>query len=152
MLVSRHIIFGFIFSILLFILFPSITLLFASIIFLSSVLMDIDHYLLFVFQNKDMSLKRAYNYFYCEHKKFYNSSKKENLKKVHPHFILHGVEFVLILIILTLPFPVLVFILIGVLFHLILDYIDLINHGQSLHSKTSQIHLFIKNKKRKKLN
>ena len=147
MLVSKHIILGILFSLIILAIFPTIGVFNASLIFLASVLIDFDHYLLYFMRTKKLNLKKAYFYWLKEHTRFYKSNKAKNVNRAQPQFIFHGIEFVLILIILAFFFNFFFFILLGVLFHLFLDYLDLYLKNQSLHHKTSQIHLFIKNKK-----
>ena len=70
MLPKYHIIFGFLFSLILFIFFPFIGLGGFLIIFASSVLIDVDHYAYYLFKNKILSIilrlkeiiKRRINY------------------------------------------------------------------------------------------
>ena len=69
MLPKVHIIVGGIISILLYLLFP-ITILEVSLIFLSSFLIDFDHYLLYVVNKKDFSLKKSFRWFIDNQKKF----------------------------------------------------------------------------------
>ncbi len=58
MLPKHHVVLGFVISLTVFIIFPSIGLISFLIIWASSVLIDFDHYLYYVFKKKDFSLKR----------------------------------------------------------------------------------------------
>ncbi|MDP2673070.1 MAG: hypothetical protein Q8O84_04625, partial [Nanoarchaeota archaeon] len=60
MLPKYHVLFGFLFSLILFLIFPFIGLSGFLIIFISSVLIDIDHYLFYVFKNRIFSINKAY--------------------------------------------------------------------------------------------
>lgn len=93
------------------------------IIFLSSVLIDVDHYLYYVFEKKRFSLKSAYNWYLIERQRFYDLSLKE--RKKHRYFILifHGLETLAIILLLSKYFPLLFFIFIGFSMHLIEDLI-----------------------------
>jgi len=118
MLPKTHILFGAIFSIILYLLFQ-ITPFQATIIFFASVLIDFDHYMLYAL-NKNLSLKKAFNY----HK---------NLPKNHKPImhIFHTIEFSLLIILIYFlisnpPLKSLIlFTLIGMLFHTSLDLIDI---------------------------
>ena len=94
------------------------------IIFLSSVLIDVDHYLYYVFEKKRLSLKSAYNWFLIERSRFLKLSLEE--RKKHRYFILifHGLEILAIILLLSKYFPFLFFIFIGFSIHLIEDSIE----------------------------
>ncbi|MEK6830589.1 MAG: hypothetical protein AABX77_01010, partial [Nanoarchaeota archaeon] len=62
MLPKYHIIIGLIASIAIYLIF-NLTIFQASIIFLSSFLIDADHYLLYIFRKKDFSLINSIKYF-----------------------------------------------------------------------------------------
>ena len=115
---KTHIIINLILSlILLLFINPIYTLIF----FLSSILIDIDHYLYYVFEKKRFSLKSAYNWYVIEKKRFHDLSLKE--KKKHRYFIFafHGLEILTILLLLSLYFPIVFFIALGFAVHLIED-------------------------------
>ena len=94
------------------------------IIFLSSVLIDVDHYLYYVFEKKRLSLKSAYNWFLIEKNRFLKLSLEE--RKKHRYFILifHGLETLAIILLLSKYFPHLFFIFIGFSIHLVEDSIE----------------------------
>ncbi len=118
MLPKTHIIFGAVFSALIFFLFK-ITFFEASLIFLASFLIDFDHYLWYVGKNKDFSLKKAFRIFTDELR--------------HPNkplmMIFHTLEFLILVFALSYFWKGFLFILIGMLFHSFLDIIDLINRN-----------------------
>ncbi len=120
MLPKQHIIINLIIClILLFFIQP----IYVLIIFLSSVFIDFDHYLYYVFEKKRFSLKSAYNWFLIETTKFHNLSVEE--KKKHRYFILifHGLEPLILLYLFSFYIPILFFIFFGFLMHLIEDSI-----------------------------
>jgi len=124
-----HIIFGLIFSIILFLIFPQINWLGFVVIWASSVLIDIDHYLLYVWLKKDLSLKNAVNFFY-EKAKAFKKLPIEKQKKAHTGiYFLHGIEMILIMLFLFILLNVnlFIYISIGFAFHLILDLIHIYN-------------------------
>ena len=154
MLPKSHFIFGLIFSLLLLFLFPQIEILGFLIIFASSFLIDVDHYLFYVFIKKDYSLKNAYHWFMEKHRKFRNlsrSERRERLKQKGPlPCIFHGIEAIAVLIILSFFSKFFLYILIGFLFHEVLDFIWAIYLGEGYSHFGSQIYNYFEFKRRLK--
>lgn len=145
-----HIILGFIFSGLLYYLFPQIGILEASIIFLASFLIDVDHYIYYVFLKKDFSLKRAYNWFVENIKKYPLIQKKERESILFAICIFHTIESLILILFLSYLFHPFIFVFIGFLFHRILDDLNAIyDHG--LHHDFSLIYKLLKLKKLEKV-
>ena len=115
MLPHWHIILGAIFSIIVFSIFPSIGLTGAVLIFLSSVLIDVDHYLYYAVKNNNWSLFDSY--------KWYKARPKHHKPMFH---LLHTIEFIFLLSLFILIFKPFFFILIGILVHSYLDISDMI--------------------------
>ena len=128
MLPKWHILFGFIFSFIIFIYFD-LTLVSFLIIFLSSVLIDVDHYLYYVYKKKDLSLKRAYKWFLKLEKKINSFPIKKRRDYWLAFCILHSIELISILLFLGIIFNLnfLRFIAIGFLFHISLDIIFMLH-------------------------
>lgn len=147
-----HAIIGFLFCVLLFLIFPAINLLGLLLIFLSTLLIDVDHYIYFVFKKKSFNLKKAYTWF-KEIKTSWltKQDKKEIYSYKWPVMFLHNLEFILLLIILCSFNYYFKFILIGVLLHLFLDYLELIYFKFPLTLKLSLIYLLIRNKNKKNI-
>ena len=150
---KTHVVYGFIASLALYLIFPSIGLLEASLIFFSSFLIDIDHYFYYVGKTKDISLINAINWFSERKRKWHKLSAlqiRQYTKKFKHHFLIfHGFEFVALLAILTFYFPLIFWILIGVTIHLLMDYRELVSLGLSPLIKMSQTYVYITNKKKK---
>ena len=108
-----HVLFGAIFSLALFLIFPFIGFN-VILVFLASVLIDVDHYWHYLIRKKDISLKNAFNW----HK---------NLPKFHKPVmhIFHTLEFFIVLCFFSLFFDFLIYILLGIIFHYLLDIIQL---------------------------
>jgi hypothetical protein len=147
MLPKTHILLGLIFSTILFLIFPQIGLIGFLIIFLSSFLIDVDHYLFYVFTKKDLSLQNAHSWFIKRHNKFKNLSKeqkKQVLKNTYTPCIFHGIETIILLILLYFFLPkfneFFLYILIGFLFHEFLDFISIISGGYTLRHLGSQVY------------
>ena len=77
---KHHVLLGFIFSIIIFLIFPSIGILGFLLIFLSSFLVDVDHYLYYVYKNRKLSLRKAYMWHIRKRKKWYVLSRKKRNK------------------------------------------------------------------------
>jgi len=143
---KSHIILGFLFSLILFLLFPLIGWLGFIIIFASSVLIDIDHYLFYAVTKKDWSLIRAYKWFVDGDKRFQKLSIEEKKKSKSIVCIFHGVELLVVLIILiyfSFYRKFLIYVLIGILFHEFLDFIYIIPNHFKLSHMGSQIYNII---------
>ena len=124
MYLKQHIFFGFVFAAALFLLFPKINYFGFSIIILSSVLIDFDHYLFYIYKKKDFNLKKAYHLFIQEDKYCRSLPWEERNKLPRKIFIFHGIEVLIILIFLSFAFNYFIFIFVGFGFHLLLDLVD----------------------------
>jgi len=144
MLVKNHIIFGFIFSVVL-TLSLNLTAIQFLIIFLASFLIDADHYLNFIFLKNNLNFFKARRYHIEKRKRWLKLSKQEKLGYKIPTYIFHGIEFFIMLLILSFVHKIFLFILIGAAFHMLLDYIELIHYQSPLYSKFSQIGLLLIN-------
>jgi len=149
MLPSSHIFLGAITSFFIFIIFPQIGWLAFLIIFLSSVLIDFDHYLYYVVKKKDFSLMNAYAWFIKNRDIWMALSKKEKEKFQQGIIIFHGIECWILLILLTLISRWFLFVLIGVLVHMVFDFIELYKNNSPFYIKFSQVYTHRKNKRLK---
>jgi len=120
---SWHIFFGFLFSVFLFFLFPEVGIINLSLLFFSSVLIDVDHYLFYIYEKRGFNLRRAYAYF-IEKKKKWNKFGNKVHNPLPSFFIFHGLEVLLLLFVLSFFFSPLYFIFIGFSFHLLLDLME----------------------------
>jgi len=125
MLPKTHIIINLILSL---ILLPFINPIYVLIFFLSSILIDVDHYLYYVFEKKRFSLKSAYNWYVLEKSRFHNLSLEEKKKHRYFIFIFHSLELLIILFIASLYIPILFFITLGFSIHLIEDMLVAIRY------------------------
>lgn len=150
MMPKWHFLFGFSFSIVLISLFD-FSLFAGLIIFLSSVFIDLDHALLYVIETKNINPFKFWKYSMDKDKYLKSMPKQEREFFKKPHFIFHGIEFIIILILLSFIHIFFFWILVGMLFHLFLDLIYLMYRKEDMTIKFSQILLWQKNKKKKKL-
>lgn len=149
MLPRFHIIIGLIFSIVLFFIFPEISLIGAGIIFLSSFLIDFDHYVYYIFKFKRFNVKEAYSYFRNKEKELNKLSKKGRKKYFTGFLCFHGIESILIAIVLGYSIhSYFYFVGVGIFIHLILDWINQIYKKERFY-KFSLIYDYIKNKELK---
>ena len=93
--------------------------------FLGGFLIDFDHYLYYVLKYKTLNFTKAYNYY---------------LKKQDELFLMifHTIEVWILLIILSFYSEIFVFIFIGLVPHLIMDYIEMIS-GKDLNQRADSI-------------
>ncbi|MDD5193719.1 MAG: hypothetical protein PHF67_03985 [Candidatus Nanoarchaeia archaeon] len=145
MLPKWHILTGVIFSILVYLLFH-LTPLQTTIIFLSSILIDFDHYLYYAFKKKDFNPINAYHWLVKRRKEWIGLSVNEREQYKKRIFIFHGIEFWILLLALSLVYNPLFFVLAGIFFHMLFDYIELIYLDSPLYQKFSQIYNHMKNK------
>ncbi len=116
-----HVVLGLVFSFLVFTLSPNIGFTGAAIIFLSSVFIDVDHYLTYVFRKKDFNLKKAFRW---------HDNNRGRHKIMH---FLHSFEFLLVLGILSIYKNFLLYIFTGFIFHNTLDIIDM--HARRMYNR-----------------
>lgn len=146
-----HILYGAIFSVLIYYLFKA-TPLQVSIIFLSSVLIDLDHYARYFLIKKDLNPKSFWNWSMKGTNDWLNLTTEQRFSEYKlPIYIFHGIEFWLILAISSYFFPVLIWALIGISFHMVLDFIDIYQKKFPFYFKFSQAYIYLTNKNKKQL-
>lgn len=145
MMPKWHVLYSFVLAYLL-VYFFHISLLSGSLVFLSAVFIDLDHYLRFLFKEKKVHPRKFWNWS-VKRKKEWEKIEDKNLYK-YPIFVFHGFESLLILIILSFFNIFFFWIFIGFAFHLFLDLLNLVYREEKLH-KLSQIHTWQTNKKKK---
>jgi len=129
MLPRWHIVLGFVFSILYWILFPRTDLIYIVLIFLSSFLIDFDHYLNALSKTGSVSLRKAFEY----HKVLGEIEKyeqKKGIKRKSDFEIFHTFEFHLLVLLLSFVWIGFFYIFLGMLFHSIIDIISMIYAGR----------------------
>tara|TARA_Y100000034_G_scaffold99887_1_gene122916 strand:- start:41 stop:427 length:387 start_codon:yes stop_codon:yes gene_type:complete len=122
MLPKWHILFGVIFSLILFYIFPIIGLFNLSLIFLSSFLIDFDHYFWYIYKKKDWNLKNSYNYL------------KKEARNLRKGMVFHTIEFHIFVGLLGLIWAGFFYILIGMISHSLTDLVSLI-YEKRLYSR-----------------
>lgn len=129
MLPKTHILLGAVFSALVWLLLPGIPLYGIVLIFLSSFLIDFDHYACAVRRNGSLSLKKAFRYYY-DLNKIGDKELERGIKRKGDFHVFHTVEFHLLVFALGFVFEPFSFVFIGMTFHSLMDLIDMSFKGR----------------------
>ena len=140
MMPNKHIIYGILFSSLVWALFPNIGFLGFFFIAASSALIDVDHYFASVISGKGWSFNAAYAWYTRKH-----STKEDYIYSWILPF--HSIEcFIIVFGVWILASGwfanIVLFIFIGGAFHMLLDLIVLIQHRKPLYLKLSFLYTF----------
>lgn len=143
MLPYAHLLIGLVVSGGLYLIFPEVDLIRAGILLASSVLIDFDHYLFYLYVYKDKNVKRAYDFF-REKKERYKLSPRERRKYLSPVLcIFHGIEWVILFFILGFfVWNYFFYVSAGMLLHLLTDLAEHIMYPNGMH-KISVIYDFL---------
>lgn len=123
MLPRWHVLLGAIFSLIIWFFSPGINPFYIGLIFLSSFLIDFDHYLWTIKYKKSLSLKCSLDFYDKEFPKIYARDKKKGLRKKYFLHIFHTVEFLILIAILSFFWVGFFYISIGMIFHFLTDVI-----------------------------
>jgi hypothetical protein len=145
-----HILFGFVISYIL-VYFFNFTIFAGLIIFLSSWLIDGDHYLWYAFEMKDWNPFHGIKWYLNSIPTWFKLPLKEREKFKRGVFIFHGILFWLILGALSFLHPIFLWVLIGVAIHMAADLPDLIIRGEPLYNKIFPCYVIKRNKNKKGL-
>ena len=148
---KTHVIVGIIASLAIFILWPSISLFNLGIIFLSSVLIDFDHYLYFIWTKSDFSLAHAYRWFVAKNKLMFSLPENERKKYKHVILLFHGIEFWLLIFLLSFLDKIFIWVLAGLAIHMFVDFAGVLYYKEPLYTKFSQIYVYLSNMSKKPL-
>lgn len=146
-----HILWGFVFSYLLAYFF-NISLIHFTILFLSTwFFIDLDHVLLYVIKTRNFNPLKFITW--SREKKLVrmSMSEEELSKQKFPYYFFHGIEFLTILSLLSFWNELCFFILLGFIFHLILDFFCDFYDNEDFASRICLTYNYIKHKKLKKL-
>tara|TARA_Y100000310_G_C20126541_1_gene553873 strand:- start:72 stop:548 length:477 start_codon:yes stop_codon:yes gene_type:complete len=155
MLPRIHIISGAIFALVLYLIFPYIGFLEASIIFLASFLIDVDHYIYYVYKTRKLGLRGSFLWYFKNKNKFFKMSKDQRKKVYVGLCALHGIESIIILLVLVWVYTSFSFLFlsvaIGFIFHQVLDFIDINRRELSTDKVFSFTYSIIQSKNKKLL-
>jgi len=140
-----HFFFGIVFTTVLYSLFsPIISIFGLLIIFLSSFLVDVDHYFYYVYKKRNLNLISAYKWYVKNARKFRFMPKEERRQVYLGFYIFHGIEPLVILFFLGFYLsPIFNFLLIGLLFHLFTDLVSEIILKQRIDKISVIMNFFI---------
>ena len=125
-----HIVLGLIFTAIVYFSVPGIEWYFLLLIFLSSFLIDFDHYVASVIKTGNIGLFKSFEY----HRKMQKVEKKENEKGIRQRgdfHLFHTIEFHALIGLLGLFWVGFVYIFIGMVFHSLIDVISLIHEDRT---------------------
>ncbi len=128
MLPKYHVLFGALFTLLIWISSPGINLIYLSLVFFSSFLIDFDHYLASLIKTKKWRINDSLEY----HKKLLKKEKEDiarGIRRKTDFHLFHTVEFHAFVGILGIFITAFFYIFIGMLFHSLLDVFDLIKRN-----------------------
>jgi hypothetical protein len=144
MLPKTHIILGFIFTLVIYLIFPQIILIYLALIFLASFLIDFDHYVAAIKHTKSFSLSKAFNY-YIEQDEIEKKRAKKGIREKGDFHIFHTFEFLLFVYLMSFLWTPLIYVFIGMIFHSLLDIVYMIDK-QMLYRREFFLINWIKNK------
>jgi hypothetical protein len=144
-----HILFGFV-AFFILVYFFKFSLLAGLTIFLASFLIDVDHYFYYVYIKKDRSPINSYHWFVKRIILWKALSIKQRKNFKHPVMIFHGIEFWIILFLLSYLNPIFLWILIGIGIHILADFADMIVEKEPIYLKISSIISYLKEKSKSK--
>ena len=129
MLPRWHIIFGAVLTLFIWTIFPKLHFLYLILIFLSSFLIDFDHYVNATLRNKSFSLDKAFEYYEIKDKILKEEIKKGIKKKEDEFQFFHPIEVHVAILVLGFLWQGFWFIFIGMLFHSLLDVASMYKAG-----------------------
>ena len=115
-----HILFGAIFTLLIWFFAPNLNWIYLILLFLSSFLIDFDHYVNVVIKTKKLSLFHSFRY-HDELQKIELQENKKGLRRKGDFHLFHTVEFHIFVGLLGIFWIGFFYIFIGMVFHSLLD-------------------------------
>ena len=145
-----HFLFGFIISYIL-VYFFDFSIFAGTIIFLSSWMIDGDHYFWYAFEMKDWSPIHGIKRYLTSIPAWFKLPLKEREKFKRGVFVCHGLLFWVILAALSFLHPIFLWALIGIGIHMVADLVDLYFRGEPLSNKIFPLYVMKRNKNKKGL-
>ena len=147
---KAHLILGFLFFYISVKLF-NISLINSAIIFLSSILIDVDHYFWYVGATKDWNPFHAISWYKSWVPKWKSLNPQEKDKFKRKILTFHSLSFWILIYTLSFINPIFIFVFIGIMIHICEDYIHFIYNKEKFYPKFSWIYTFKRNKNKKNL-
>jgi hypothetical protein len=123
-----HILLGAIFTLIVWLALQGIPPFYLGLIFLSSFLIDLDHYVASAYKTKSLSLKNSFKYYENVRIK----EKKDiaqGIKRKSDFHLFHTIEFHVLIGLLSFFWMGFFYIFIGMMFHSIVDLMDMTKRG-----------------------
>lgn len=125
-----HLISGFFLGLILFLIFPEVGILEATLVFFSSFLIDGDYLLYYFYKSKNLSLIKTYRYAKEKGQSYKKLSRKDRKKYFRAFRAFHGIEALVVLFLLGhFLHQGFYYILIGSALHLAMDWSYEIKHN-----------------------
>jgi len=124
MLPKWHVVYGTIFTFVFAVIFPKVEIIYLGLIFLSSVLIDFDHYVVGARKIKSWNIGEVLRYHEVTLNK-YDEERARGIRRKFDFHIFHAVEFHIIIFLLGFLWVGFFYIFIGMIFHSILDIIEM---------------------------
>ena len=125
MLPRWHILYGAIFSLIIWLAVPNLNPLYIVLTFLASVFIDFDHYMCSVCKTKKISLFHSFRYHEKLQKREFED-RAQGIRAKSDFHIFHTIEFHILIGILSFFWIGFFYIFIGMVFHSLLDIISLL--------------------------
>jgi hypothetical protein len=146
-----HLIFGSIFALTCYFLLDVVGFNEAFIIWIASwIIIDLDHAIRYSIKTGSFSPLKFWKWSQERHEEWKRIPHHKRRLRQHPIFILHGIEALVVLFLLGLKWDIFNWILIGFIFHLIFDWINLYIENENISYKMSVIWVFWRNCGKKK--
>lgn len=129
MLPRWHVVFGALASAILYFAGAERNILFLGLFFLSSFLIDFDHYLASVLKMGKWRLRDSFEY-HRKMQKVEEDEKKRGIRRKGDFHIFHTIEFHFLVLILGFFWSGFLYVFLGMLFHSMLDFVYLIEAGR----------------------
>ncbi len=143
-----HFLIGFVVSYIL-VYFFNFSLISGFVIFVSSWLIDIDHYFWWIFTTKNKNPISALSWYNSNANKWGEMSPEEKDKFKIGVFVFHSICFWIFLGFLSFLSPIFLWILIGVATHMFADLLDMAYYNEPLYGKIFLIAVLVRNKNKK---
>lgn len=141
-----HLISGGVFALFCFLFFPSVGVFGAFVLWLSTwFFIDLDHAFRYSVKKKDFSPLNFWKWSKKQGEKWKRLSIEQRFKYKSPLFVFHGIEFLVLIGIFSFFYSVFFFVLVGFIFHLLFDWIDLFLKNESVLNKSSISYVLLKN-------
>jgi hypothetical protein len=125
MLPRWHILYGAVFTLVIYLASPSIPPIYFLLLFFSSFLIDFDHYVCFFLNTGKLSLKESFKY-HDELMKIEDDEASKGIRRRGDFHLFHTLEFQILIGLLSFVWIGFFYIFIGLIFHTLIDMLHLL--------------------------